>query len=191
MIEHQNTESYILQNESKVYRYSNDSCLDAAKIFEYLENKIGCTYLIYMYENLNTNEKFVYSSNWVWQNLLIGEKLINNCPIFLAAFRALDINKMGKIFLPWDNAPPTNREERNVCGIRSDLNIGHGFGYGAKGNGARESLAFGGEANDTSFHMNFITNPNLFNRVLMEMRRHVLIKDFENKIISESTNKSQ
>lgn len=72
----------IISREAKLHRYTNDTCKVAANTYCSIEKSIGCTYLIYMYENLLTNEKFVYSSNWDWQDLLIGEKLINHCPIF-------------------------------------------------------------------------------------------------------------
>jgi hypothetical protein len=181
----------IVNRETRLHRYTNNSCIDAANIFHGLEHKIGCTYLIYMYENLFTNEKFVYSSNWDWQDLLIGDKLINNCPIFLTAFKYLEKRTAGHIFLPWHLSPPSSKEERNVCGIRSEFNISNGFGYGAKGNGIRESLAFGGDSKDGSFYKHFISNPNLFYDILCKMRLGVLLKNHENKVISQLIKTSQ
>jgi hypothetical protein len=181
----------IATSEAKFLRYTNDSCLDAANIFHNLEKTIGCTYLIYMYENLQTNDKFVYSSNWDWQNLLIGEKLINHCPIFLTAFNYLEKRNNGHIFVPWYLSPPSTKEERNVCGIRSEFNISNGFGYAAKGNGIRESLAFGGNTKDSTFHKNFIASPNIFYETLYKMRLGVLLKNHENKFISKLINTEQ
>jgi len=174
----------IVNREAQLHRYTNDSCLDAANIFHFLEKTISCTYLIYMYENLFTNEKFVYSSNWDWQDLLIGEKLINHCPIFLTAFNYLEQRNKGHIFVPWHLSPPTTKEERNVCGIRSEFNISNGFGYGAKGNGVRETLAFGGDAKDSSFYKNFIANPNVFYDTLCKMRLSVLLKDHDQRLVT-------
>lgn len=175
----------IVNLEAQLHRYTNDSCLDAANVYYNLEKSIGCTYLIYMYENLLTNEKFVYSSNWNWQDLLIGEKLINHCPIFLTAFNYLEKRNKGHIFVPWHLSPPTTKEERNVCGIRSEFNISNGFGYGAKGNGVRETLAFGGEAKDSSFYKNFIATPNVFYDTLCKMRLSVLLKDHDKKLVTK------
>jgi len=175
----------IVSREAKLCRYTNDSCIDSANIFHNLEKTIGCTYLIYMYENLATNEKFVYSSNWNWQDLLIGEKLINHCPIFLAAFNYLENRSHGHIFVPWHLSPPSNKDERNVCGIRSEFNIANGFGYGAKGNGVRESLAFGGDSKDATFYKNIIANPNIFYNTLCKMRLNILLKNQENKFINK------
>lgn len=174
----------IVSREAKLHRYTNESCIDAANIFHNIEKTIGCTYLIYMYENLLTNEKFVYSSNWDWQYLLIGEKLINHCPIFLTAFNYLEKRTSGHIFVPWHLSPPSTKEERNVCGIRSEFNIANGFGYGAKGHGARETLAFGGDSKDSTFYKNFIANPNIFYDTLCKMRLGVLLKNHEHKLIS-------
>ncbi len=181
----------IVSNINIVNRYTNDSCLDAANIYRNLERKIGCTYLIYMHENLITNEKSVYSSNWDWQDILIGERLINNCPIFLAAFKYLEPRETGHIFVPWYAAPPSNKEERNVCGMRSEFNIANGLGYAAKGHGIRESLAFGGDAKDSSFYKNFIVTPNLFTETLKQMRLGVLLKNHYNKKISDLINTKQ
>ncbi len=167
----------IVSNDSLVHRYSNDSCIDAGSIYDELNKRLGCTYLIYIHEDLNKNEKFVYSSNWEWQNLLIGQKLINDCPIFLTAFNYLQNKSQGSIFVPWYMSPPTNHNERNVCGLRSEFNIGNGFGYGAKGNGIRETLAFGGDAKDSSFYKHFIENPNIFNSTLQKMRLNVLMNN--------------
>lgn len=174
----------IVNRAAKLYRYANDSCINASNIFANLEKTIGCTYLIYMYENLLTNEKFVYSSNWNWQDLLIGEKLINHCPIFLTAFNYLEKRKRGHIFVPWHLSPPSTREEKNVCGIRSEFNIANGYGYGAKGYGVRESLAFGGDAKDTSFYKNFIADPQVFPDTLHKMRLSILLKNHESKLLS-------
>lgn len=181
----------IVNRESKLHRYTNQSCLNAASVFGNLESKIGCTYLIYMYENLNSNEKFVYSSNWDWQDLLIGEKLINNCPIFLTAFKYLENRHQGRIFVPWHLSPPTTEEERNVCGIRSEFNIANGFGYGSKGNNVRETLAFGGDSKDLTFYKNFIETPNIFNETLNKMRLSILLKNHESKFITDLINTKQ
>ena len=175
----------IVNRDARLHRYSNESCLDAANIYQHLEKTIGCTYLIYMHENLLTNEKFVYSSNWEWQNLLIGEKLINHCPVFLTAFNYLEKRVKGHIFVPWYLSPPTTKKERNVCGVRSEFNIANGFGYGAKGNGIRETLAFGGDSKDSSFYKNFIAYPNIFHDTLCKMRLSVLFKNHDNKVITD------
>jgi hypothetical protein len=175
----------IVNSASKLHRYTNDSCIDAAVTYRDIEKSIGCTYLIYMYENLLANEKFVYSSNWDWQDLLIGEKLINHCPIFLTAFKYLENKKNGHIFVPWHFSPPATQKERNVCGIRGEFNISNGFGYAAKGQNIRESLAFGGDVKDYTFYRNFIANPAIFYDVLCKMRLSVLLKNHENKVISK------
>lgn len=164
----------ILKESTKLFRFSNTVTPAAAALYERFNASIGCTYLIYMHEDLITNEKRVYTSNWDWQDLLIGEKLINNCPVFLSAFNYLEHRNSGAIFLPWNNAPPKNQEEREVCGVREEHNIANGFGFGGKGNGVRETLAFGGNKGDKSFHMNFIAEPELFNNALHEMRRIIL-----------------
>lgn len=176
--------NFIIQSESNVFRYSNDTCQSASQLYSDLSHSIGCTYLIYMYENLKNNEKYVYSSNWDWQNLLIGEALINNCPVFLRAFRYLETRPVGKIFLPWCNAPPSNQLERNVCGIREEHNIANGFGYAVKGYGVRETLAFGGDVKDQSFFKNFIYDQGiLFNKTLQTMRNAILTLNNQDKLI--------
>lgn len=184
MIQQLENKLIIVNKEAKLHRYTNETCLDAANIYSSLEKSIGCTYLIYMYENLYTNEKFVYSTNWDWQDLLIGEKLINHCPIFLTAFNYLEKRDTGHIFVPWYLCPSSTKEERNVCGLRSEFNIANGFGYGAKGNGIRETLAFGGDNKDATFYRNFIANPNVFYDTLCKMRMSILLKNHENKLIS-------
>jgi len=177
MIETINKKLVIVNREAKLHRYTNDSCIEAGAVFYNLEKTIGCTYLIYMYENLLTNEKFVYSSNWNWQDLLIGEKLINHCPIFLTAFNYLEKRNNAHMFIPWYLSPPTTKEERNVCGLRSEFNISNGFGYGAKINGIRETLAFGGDVKDFTFYQNFIATPNIFYATLYKLRTNVLQKN--------------
>lgn len=191
MIQTQEKKLIIVNHEAKLHRYTNDSCIDVGNVFRNLEKTIGCTYLIYMHENLLTNEKFIYSSNWDWQNLLIGKKLINHCPIFLTAFNYLEKITKGHMFIPWYLSPPSTKEERNVCGLRSEFNVANGFGYGAKGNGIRETLAFGGDAKDTSFYKNFIENPNIFYNTLCKIRLGVLFKNHKNKFISDLINTAQ
>lgn len=174
----------IVNGETKFHRYTNESCIEAANTFHTIKKTIGCTYLIYMHENLETNEKFVYSSNWEWQDLLIGKKLINHCPIFLTAFNYLEKRTIGNIFLPWHLSPPSTKMERNVCGLRSEFNIANGFGYGAKGNGTRESLAFGGDTKDTTFYKNFINTTDIFFDILYKMRLSILFNNKKNFSIS-------
>lgn len=186
-----NTNVQILQDNSRVYNYSNESSLIINDIYDYLSTHISCTYIIYMYENLFTNEKSIYTSNWDWQDYLIRQKLINSCPVFLAAFRYLESKNEGEIFLPWNHALPRNKAERNVCGVRADLNIANGFGYGAKGHGVRETLAFGGDKKDTDFHKNFLANPNLLPSILLQMRKTLLTKESDGKSISTITTQIQ
>lgn len=181
----------IVNCETKLHRYDNDSCNTASLIYNNLKKTIGCTYLIYMYENLLINEKFVYSSNWDWQNLLIGKKLINHCPVFLTAFNCLEKTKKTHLFIPWYSSPPANKEERNVCGLRSEFNIANGFGYGAKDHTIRESLAFGGDVKDLTFYKNFIVNPNIFYDTLYKIRLSLLLKNHADKFIHYLTKNSQ
>jgi hypothetical protein len=176
----------IIKPDAVIYTFNNELVSDAGSLYLRLEKEIGCTYLIYMYENLNTNEKYVYSSNWGWQNHLIQNKLINNCPIFLAAFDYLDKRDVGEIYLPWCHALPSNRREREVCGIRSEFNIGNGFGYGGKGHGIRESLAFGGDMKDKSFYKHFLADPGLFQKTLHDIRHAILTRNYLDKILSNT-----
>ncbi len=173
---------YIIQDKSIVLRYSNCNNQLALSVYRTLSQQIGCTYLIYMYEDLNSNIKYVYSSNWDWQDILIGDRLINDCPVFLHAFQYLDSINCGQIFLPWCYAHPKNIQQRNVVGIREEHNIAHGFGYGAKGNGCRETLAFGGEKSDTSFYKHFldVNGQNMFWNTLSSLRDAILLKDHQN-----------
>ena len=115
--------SDIIITGAPVNRYANDTCVEARSIYDALTYETGCTYLIYMYEDLDRNKKYIYSSNWEWQDLLIGKKMINDCPIFKAAFRYLDKVSSGNIILPWNNAPAKLKEEKKVCGLRSEFNI--------------------------------------------------------------------
>ena len=116
--------------------------------------------------------------------MLIGEKLINDCPIFLTAFNYLEARNRGRIFIPWYLSPPTTKKERNVCGVRSEFNICNGFGYAAIGNGVRESLAFGGDAKDLIFYKNFIAYPDIFYETLYKMRLSILFKNHGEKLAS-------
>jgi len=177
----------IIKEDSKLFRFSNSITPEASAVYEKLSQSIGCTYLIYMHEDLIKNEKRVYTSNWAWQDLLIGEKLINNCPVFLSAFNSLEHRNSGAIFLPWNHAAPQNIAQRDVCGIREEHNIANGFGFGGKGNGVRETLAFGGNKNDKSFHMNFIAEPKLFDETLQNMRRIILTTNNPSQKVRVST----
>lgn len=177
----------IIERESTVFRYSNETCPEVSNIYNYLTQNIDCTYLIYMYEDLNIKEKYVYSSNWVWQNLLIGEKLINNCPIFKVGFNYLEQKETGAIFSPWCDTPPTNTKEYDVCGMRNEHNIANGFGYASKGFGVRESLGFGGTPENKYFYQNFTKKKILFNRVLNSTRNAILFRNcLRKKIFSEN-----
>ena len=182
--------NYIIQKESAIICYNDDNCIIAKETYQNLLDDVGCTYLLYMYENLRSNKKHIYSSNWDWQNYLIGKRLINSCPIFLTGFKYLEKRGSGHIFMRWLDAPPRNKEERNVCGLRADLNIANGFGYAAVGNGIRETLAFGGNVNDTSFYKHFIADLSIFSNTLQKMRNVILYKEHSKKLILDcmSTN---
>jgi hypothetical protein len=170
----------IINKTFLIYRYSNETCQVAGDLYNRLKKNIGCTYLVYMYEDLINNEKFIYSSNQAWHDLFIDN--LNKCPITLLAFKYLEEKSFGSILLPWHRVPLTSKEDKKLCALRAKFNIANGINYARKKNKKRESLAFGGELEDKHFYKNFIYNPSLLRNVLLRMRTSIM-EAIMNKIL--------
>jgi hypothetical protein len=166
----------IINKHAVVHKYNTETCLEAGNLYKRLLQDIRCTYLAYMYEDLASNEKFFYSSNQMWQDLLIGERFINHCPITLLAFNFLEENPFNTILLPWHMALARNEAEKKVCQLRLTFNIDNGISYAAKNQKKRESIDLGGEIGDQCFYKHAIDNPNLINNTLTQMRAIMMDK---------------
>jgi uncharacterized protein (UPF0128 family) len=105
-------ELIIVNQDSSIHKYNNDTCPEAGNLYKKLVQNVGCTYLTYMYEDLMGNKKFVYSSNQEWLDLFIDKQLINHCPIMALIFNFLDENLFDSILLPWHLVPLSNRAEK-------------------------------------------------------------------------------
>ncbi|MGB6976008.1 MAG: hypothetical protein WBE18_00910 [Gammaproteobacteria bacterium] len=179
----------IVNQDSSIHKYNNETCPEAGNIYKKLAQNVGCTCLTYLYENLVDNEKFIYSSNQLWLDLFIDKKLINNCPITLLTFNFLEEKPFESILLPWYLAPPINEAEKKVSNLMLEFNIANGISYVSKKSNDRESLALGGERGDKYFYKNFIYNIKLFNNTLKQMRAIIMNKvtEFRGKEICEFT----
>lgn len=178
--------SIILVDNPKLTLLNNDNCLSAKFLFFKLSKLINLTYLTYLYEDFSKNEKFFYTSNCEWQNLLINEKLINCCPVYQAAFTYLAHIKDGNIIIPWVNAPPKNKNQKDVCGMRNEFNISNGIGYGFQHKGIRESIAFAGNLQDINFYNYFIQNKRVVFLYLSIMRNIFITNNSQNLITPET-----
>lgn len=176
----------------KIINISDIANNSASSIYETLTKSIGCTYILYIYENLNTKEKYIYSSNWEWQRLLIGKQLIHHCPYFLAGFKFLEQNKnkpFASIILPWYLAQPTDKKQKEVVGLRGEFNIANGISYGAKGHGIREILGIGGDITEKDFYRSFMCNKFSLGYILDSIRNTILTATITDKIIKNTSKK--
>lgn len=137
------------------------------ELFINLQNCLGCTYVLYFYEDSITDKKIIYCSNWKWQQLLINEKLINSCPIFRAANEGL--KRKDSIILPWNHIPAQTSIEKEVTLLRSEFNIANGIGISFKSKTTREGLGMGADVKDINFYRR-LTENNLIYHILKKIR---------------------
>lgn len=133
-----------------------------------LENEIGCTYMFYIYENMIHDKKIIYTSNWGWQDRLIGEKLINECPIFKAGSQALASGR-GSIILPWNNIHCATSLEKEITLFLSEFNIANGIGISHANGIIREGIGLGADIHDINFYRRLLEN-NLIYHILKKCR---------------------
>jgi len=133
-----------------------------------LENDIGCTYMFYIYEDMIRDRKIIYTSNWDWQNQLIGEKLINECPIFKAGSEALSSGQRS-IILPWNSIHCKTSLEKEITLFRSEFNIANGIGISHANGVIREGIGLGADIYDSNFHHRLLEN-NLIYKILRKAR---------------------
>ena len=133
-----------------------------------LENDLGCTYMFYIYEDMIRDRKIIYTSNWDWQHRLIGEKLINECPIFKAGSEALSSGN-GSIILPWNNILCKTSLEKEITLFRSEFNIANGIGISHANGIIREGIGLGADIHDYNFYLRLLEN-NLIYKILKKAR---------------------
>ena len=145
---------------------------DLESLYHILENEFGCTYMFYIYEDLILDRKIIYTSNWDWQNRLIGEKLINECPIFKTGTEALALGKKS-IILPWNNIHCKTSLEKEITIFRSEFNIANGIGISHANGIIREGIGLGADIYDYNFYLRMLED-NLIYRILKKARLVVL-----------------
>ncbi len=177
----------IIIGQPEIHRYSNENSPLIKLEFDQLQSFYGCSYLIYVYENLITNEKIIYSSNWDWQKRLIDEKLINECHIFKAALKAFQIGR-NAIVLPWKAVPFSCELEKEVHVFRREYRIANGAGFGYTDGSVREFMGIAGDTSDIAFEGR-VFQYNLIEKTLKVMRENftypnirqlALLRDYQN-----------
>ncbi len=121
-----------------------------------------------IYEDMIHDRKIIYTSNWDWQNRLIGEKLINECPIFKAGSEALSSGRRS-IILPWNNIPCKTSLEKEIILFRSEFNIANGIGISHANGIIREGIGLGADIYDYNFYRRLLEN-NLIYKILKKSR---------------------
>ena len=107
-----------------------------------------------MREDLNKRNKIIYTSSPEWSTMLVNNKLINHCPIYAAAFNALNSSSIGLYIIPWIYINYTKDIEKEILEKRTSLNICNGIGYVMNpSKNVRESLGFAGDVDDKNFHL--------------------------------------
>jgi len=136
--------------------------------------------MFYIYEDIIRDQKIIYTSNWNWQRLLIGEKIINECPIFKAGSEALSSgNRL--IILPWNNIHCRTSREKEITLFRSEFNIANGIGISHSNGIIREGIGLGADIYDYNFSLRLLEN-NLIYKILKEAR-WLAIKNMKHQII--------
>lgn len=168
IITRENTNNNIINPTSIVKLIKNQKQSAFEKFYRMLESDLGCTYLFYIYEDVTHDKKIIFTSNWEWQNRLIGEKLINNCPIFKAGSQAFSSGKKS-IILPWNHIHCETALEKEITLFRSEFNIANGIGLSHSNGIIREGLGLGADIYDYNFYHRVLKN-NLLYGILKKAR---------------------
>src|SRR5436190_9874415 len=109
----ENSNNKIINSTSIINIIGNQRQNTLNDFYSKLENSIGCTYMFYIYEDMIRDRKIIYTSSSEWQDQLIGEKLINECPIFKAGTEALQFGNKS-IILPWNSIQCKTSLEKEI-----------------------------------------------------------------------------
>jgi hypothetical protein len=137
------------------------------KLFLELAKGIKCSYLTYMIEY--KSQKIFFTSNDEWKNELISNKLMNSCPIYDNAFKALE--KRESIVTIWDTVYHRRGIERDIMDYRTSFDIAHGVGVAISSQEWRESLVLAGKRDDPFFFERI--NNTVIHRSLNKFRRYI------------------
>ncbi|MHB1949652.1 MAG: hypothetical protein ACYCQI_16255 [Gammaproteobacteria bacterium] len=162
----------IIVASSKVIRIGNHASQQLDTYFRKLQYNLGCTYIFYIYEDIVQDRKIIYSSSWKWQNLLVGEKLINDCPVFKAGVEGLSNGKKS-ILLPWNHIHCKTSKEKDITLLRSEFNIANGIGISHTNGSLREGIGFGADIKDFNFYQRVIAD-NLIYTIMKKIRLFAL-----------------
>lgn len=158
----------IILADTKVLTIGNHISQPLDAIFKRIQYDLGCTYILYIYEDSLLNRKIIYSTNWKWQNLLVGEKLINDCPVFKAATAGLSSGKKS-IILPWNHIHSKTTKEKDITLLRAEFNIANGIGISYSNGHVCEGIGFGADVKDINFYQRMIAN-NLIYSIMRKIK---------------------
>ena len=164
----------IISTTSKVISLGNHTAQPLRAYFKTLQYNLGCTYIFYIYEDIEFDRKIIYTSSSKWQNLLVGEKLINECPVFKAGLASLTSSKK-LILLPWNHIHCKTSMEKDITLLRSEFNIANGIGVSHSNGNLSEGLGLGADIKDILFYQRVIANNLIYN--IMKKIRFLALHD--------------
>ncbi|ALA26712.1 autoinducer binding domain-containing protein [Piscirickettsia salmonis] len=183
----------IIESSDILIRHNLDTNHQLADLYRLLNEKFNCTYLTYMREDLKRNNKVYFSSNPNWQDLLIGQSLINICPIYSIAFDALNNTNIRFYPIVWNNVSHNKKQDhKDLKDLRDSHDIAHGLGFAIQPQpGIRESIVFAGSVKDVAFHLKLSNKA--FVTTCVELFRYIIFNgDPENsKELTTSALKEQ
>jgi len=165
----------IINPNSKIKLLENQTQSALEEYYHQLECEFGCTYIVYIYEEMLSDKKIIYTSHEKWQDQLVGEKLINECPIYKAATKTLFSGERS-VILPWNNIHCKTPLEKSITLFRSEFNIANGIGILHTNGIIREGIGLGADVNDFNFYLRILED-NLIYKILKKTRGLALAKN--------------
>ena len=89
--------------------------------------KISCNHMFFSIENRITKERLEFSTRPDWQKYYIGEKLIDNCPLYATTVMYPRRSNQESFFFLWNKVVPEGRKQRQVVELRKEAGIANGI----------------------------------------------------------------
>lgn len=152
------TDKNTMPSFGKIIQGTEESKNNFNKVFSTFREKTDGNYLLYILQNLKTNETMILSSNPAWGEIFLKNDLLYECKLVKFAGKYFREHGSGSLITIWNDIPASSKMEKTIDGMRTEFNIANGLCYTHQYTNIREAITLAADPKYKDFHRQFFKN---------------------------------
>ncbi len=146
----------------KIAHYNDEQQIEFYSIFKNLSHTVGCYYMGYILEDLETKTRLGFTTNRDLQNVYIENNMIEECHLWSRVSNYYSNTNKAHLILPWLMIRPETSKQKDLILFREEHGVGQdGVSFCTRTDRYREYLYFAPEKNELRFLQHLSANMHL------------------------------